>query len=232
MGIAASPGIDARRAIRLVEFNVQILRFAHRSWYEDILSDQWFAHTWFDERGRVAARVEPEVSQWLLQELGLQAQMDWQMEEPRKRLWLLDRAALERLALELALSMHREWIVQIIDSVRLRALEAKVTAEALRFVVEELPGGCFQYQSPVVGLDADLSLVDIDAQLKEQGTRTLMALLEPAWAAVRGRAQLFFDRGLKLDRVPPLEPALCERALDLLYGRLLPRRFPEWAWCF
>lgn len=226
MDARASLAIEGKRALRVVEFNLHIACFTHRSWYEDALSDPSLAGS------LLAARVEPQVSQWLLQQLGLQAQMDWQMDEPRKRLWLLDRAALERLALELALTMHREWLVRIIDSVRLRALRAKVGEEALRFVVEELPQGCFHYQSPVVNLDADLTQVKVDVELKEQGARTLVALLEPAWRAVHGRARLFFDRALALEGVPPLRPALCQRALELIYGRLLPRRFPEWDWCF
>jgi len=221
---------EARRALRLVEFNLHVARFAHRSWYEDALGDQGLARALCDESGRLATRVEPQVSEWLLQEVGLQAQMDWGLDGPQRRLWLLDRPALERLALELALAMHREWVLRIIDSVRLRALAAKVGAEALHFVVEELPGGCLHYQSPVVSLDADLSL--LDKELKEYGARTLVALLEPAWGAVRGRAQLFFDRVLALGSVPPLNPPLLQRALDLIHGQLLPRRFPEWAWCF
>jgi hypothetical protein len=166
----------------------------------------------------------------LLQELELQGEMDWKLDSPQMRLWLLDRPALERLALELALAMHREWVVRIIDATRVRALAAKVGEEALRFVVQELPGGCLHYQSPVVSLEGDLSL--IDKELQEHGARTLVALLDPGWRAVRARAQLFFDRALMLGDVPPLQPALCRRALDLIRGQLLPRRFEEWAWCF
>ncbi len=223
---ASQPG----RALRLVEFNLHVARFAHRSWYEHALRDPDLARVLCDESGRLTARAEPQVSQWLLQEIGLQSQMDWRLEERQKRLWLLDRPALERLALEVALAMHRDWLLKIIDSARLRALAAKVGAEALRFVVAELPQGCLHYQSPAVSFDADLSRLDLE--LKEHGARTLVALLEPAWRAVRGRAELCFDRALALGGVPALKPPLLERALDLIYGQLLPRRFSEWAWCF
>lgn len=226
----APTAVAAKRALRLVEFNMHVARFAHRSWYEDALGDARFAGVLCEESGRVAPRVESQVSQWLLQELGLAGQMDWELHEPHKRLWLLDGPALERLALELALAMHREWVVRVIDAVRWRALAAKVGGDALRFVVEELPGGCLHYQSPVVNLEADLS--GVDKELVQHGARTLVALLEPAWGAVRGRAQLFFDRVLRLGGVPQLDPPLCQRALDLIQGRLVPRRFAEWAWCF
>jgi hypothetical protein len=231
MGERTAAGVRSRRALRLVEFNVHVARFAHRSWCADGLSGQPLSQVIFDARGRVAARPEPQVSRWLLEELGLQAQMDWEMEEPQKRLWLLDGTSLARLARELALAMHRDWLVQVIDAARVRALQAIVGGPALRFVVEEVPGGSFHYQTATVSFEAD-SHRDLGTELEDHGARTLLALLPPAWRAVRGRAQLYFDRSKDLGSAPPLEPAHCERALELICDWLIPRRFPEWAWCF
>jgi len=226
-----SQSVAPQRALRVVELNLHPARYAHRSWYHDALRDPKLAPVMLDELGGVPARLEPYVSRWLLEELGLSSELDWDMQEPQKRVWLLDRPSLERLALELALAMHREWLVQIIESARLRVLAASVGAEALRFVIEEIPTGCFHYQAPLVSFETNPPR-DVGAELREQGARTLMALLEPAWLAVRGRAQLFFDRARGLGEVPVLEPALGRRALDLICHRLIPRRFPEWAWCF
>ena len=219
-----------QRAERLVELNLHLARYAHRSWYERALLDASIAQLMLDERGRVHARIEPCISRWLSQELGA-TDFDWDMREPQKRVWLLDRPSLERLALELALAMHREWVVQIIDSTRLRALAGAVGADALRFVIEDVPAGCFHYQSPLVSFASETT-TDVAAELRGHGARTLMALLEPAWHAVRSRAVLFFDRALVLGADPPLEPALAHRALDLILQRLIPRRFPKWVWCF
>jgi len=227
-----APGVAATNsALRLVEFNLHAARYAHRSWYEGLLSEEKLIPAVLDPAGNLLASVEPQISLWLLRHAGLGAEMDWEMQEPQKRVWLLDPVSLERLALELALAMHREWLVRIIDSVRLRALAAVVGSESLRFVVEEVPAGCFHYQTPVVSFDGDLP-PDFGMELKMQGARTLFALLEPAWRAVRGRAQFFFDRARVLGEIAPLEPALGRRALDLMLERLIPRRFPEWAWCF
>jgi len=208
------------RAVRLVEFNLHPARYAHASWFPDGLPLEL-----------VSARAEPQVSTWLLRTLGLGSEFDWELADPRQRLWLLDRPSLERLALEVALAMHREWLVRIIEPPRLRALSAHVDGAALRFVVEEIPGGCFHYQAPLVAFDAAAS-GDLASELQAQGARTLLALLEPAWRAVRGRARLFFERSGFLEEAPGLEPELAQRALDLIVGRLIPRRFPEWAWCF
>ena len=229
---SGEPGepVIPQRAQRLVELNLHLARYAHRSWYEAALLEANIAGVMLDDRGRVSGRFEPCISRWLSEELGA-TDFDWDMREPQKRVWLLDRANVERLALELALAMHREWVVQIIDSARLRALAGAVGADALRFVIEDVPAGCFHYQSPLVSFDGT-SAGDVAAELRGHGARTLMALLEPAWHAVRSRAALFFDRALELSADPPLEPALAHRALDLILQRLIPRRFPKWAWCF
>ena len=220
----------SQRALRLVEFNLHPARFAHRSWYEDRPGGHALREALFDADGRVERRAEPLVSGWLLRELGLQDQMDWEMDEPQKRLWMLDGRSLERLALELALAMHREWLVRLIEGTRLRALAAQIGGQALRFVVEEVPEGAFHFQAPVVSLDPQPQ-DDLGAELKQHGARTLVALLDPAWRAVRGRAQLFFDRTQELGEQAPLESEHSRRALELICGKLIPRRFPEWAWC-
>jgi hypothetical protein len=98
-------------------------------------------------------------------------------------------------------------------------------------VIEEVPKGQFHYGSPAVSFEIDSSAV-LGTKLKEAGARTLMALLQPAWRAVRGRAQLYFDRSQKLNDVTPFEAAHRDQALELICGWLLPRRFPEWGWCF
>jgi hypothetical protein len=217
--------------VRLVEFNLHPARFAHRSWFEALSSEPAVSEAIFEADGRVADRCESGLSCWLLEQLGLQGQMDWQMSELPKRIWLLDGPALGRLALELALCMHREWLVRMIDARHLRALYEKVDREAVRFVIQEVPEGAFHYESAVVSFERDAPL-DLARELKDHGARTLLALLLPTWRAVRARAQLHFDRAKALGDAPPLEPAHSRRALELLCDRLIPRRFPQWAWCF
>jgi hypothetical protein len=219
------------RALRLVDFNLHVARFAHSSWYADGPRAQMMAAGIFDSLGRIHERAESQVSSWLLLELGLQAEMDWEMSEPQKKVWLLDAPSLERLALELALAMHRDWLVQTIDAASVRALQVKLDGPALRFVVEEVPERSFHYRSPGVNFLVDSAAV-LALKLKALGARTLMGVLQPAWRAVRARAQLHFDRCMGLGEVASFEPAHCDRALELICEWLVPRRFPEWAWCF
>jgi hypothetical protein len=222
--------VNTKRALRLVEFNLHVARFAHPSWYARSVPGSLRSAAKSDARGGLHDRVESQVSVWLLREVGLDAAMDWDLLEPQKRLWLLDASALQRLAMELALAMHRRWLLQVIGGARLRTVAKAVGEPALRFVVSELPEDSFHYQAPEVRLDADAT-GELRSELLEQGARTLIALLQPAWRAVRGRALLHFDRGQNLAAVPPFGPQHCTRALELICGWLIPRRFPEWAWC-
>jgi hypothetical protein len=218
--------------VRLVEFNFHPARYAHRSWFEDSRTgNQSVAAVIFDSSGCTAGRAEPLLSCRLLADLDLQAELDWEMREPQKSLWLLDRVSLERLALELAVSMHRDWLARVIDAARVRVLRELLGRELLRFVIEELPAGCFHYQEPLVSFEAEARAA-LGKDLTEHGSRTLMALLQPGWHAVRTRAQLHFDRALNLCGVPAFESTHCQRAIELIQGWLIPRRFPEWAWCF
>jgi hypothetical protein len=215
----------------LVEFNLHLARFAHRSWFGALLDEQAVSDAIFAASGGVVARSEPALSRWLLQELGLQDAMDWEMGELPKRIWLLDGKALGQLAVEFALCMHREWLVRVIDARHLRALYEQVGKDAVRFVMQDVPEGAFHYQSPVVSFGPD-SPTNVAAELQDHGARTLVALLQPAWHAVRVRAALNFDRAKELSDTPSLEPAHARRALELLCEHLIPRRFPQWAWCF
>jgi YOP proteins translocation protein K (YscK) len=229
--MSAAASTAGRRAVRMVEFNLHPARFAHRSWLAALSGERSDDEAIFGADGRTADRSEPGLSGWLLEELGLQGEMDWEMSELPKRIWLLDGPALERLSLELALCMHREWLVRMIDARHLRALYEKVDQEAVRFAIQEIPEGAFHYESAVVSFER-AAPIDLAAQLKDHGARTLLALLRPTWRAVRARAELYFDRAKTLGNAPPLEPAHSGRALDLLCDRLIPGRFPQWAWCF
>jgi YOP proteins translocation protein K (YscK) len=218
-------------ALRLVEFNIHPARFTHPSWYGEGEGVQAFCGRVFDTDGRIDMRAERLVSDWLLREHGLHELMDWEMREPQKRLWLFDRPGVARLAQELGLAMHREWLLRVIDAAQLRALQREVGAAAIRFVVEDLPGGLFHSRAPVVRFAVESSR-HVAMKLKETGARTLLALLQPAWRAVLARAALYFDRSHALHEVAPFAAEHSERALELICNWLVPRRFPEWRWCF
>ena len=199
---------------RLTQFNFHVARFAHPSWHA---------------QEHVNARSEPQLSEWLLQELGLQEAFDWEMSESQRRLWLMDTPSLLRLSEETALAMHRDWLVRIIDGTHVRALITKVESDALRFVVQDVAPGSFHYHAPIVSFDGKSEL---HSKLQAAGARTLVALLQPEWRAARGRALLNFDRAWRLEDVPSFAGEQSRRALDLIVGTLIPRRFPEWAWLF
>ncbi|MGH8237878.1 MAG: SctK family type III secretion system sorting platform protein [Steroidobacteraceae bacterium] len=213
-------------APRLAEFNLHVARYAHRSWYPNALSEAVF-----DEHGCIAPRVEPQLSDWLLRELGLRRDMDWRMHEPHKRLWLLDRSSIQQLAYEVAVAMHRDWLALVIDGARLRALKQKLDRQLWRLMLENVPQGLCQHRSPVVDFETSTQL-EIEQALLADGAATLLALLQPAWRAVRGRAQLHFDGALARGRIAPCGAARCDELLELICAHVIPKRLPQWAWLF
>jgi len=210
----------------LVEFNLHVARFAHRSWFPRALSN-----VLWDSQGRMHPRAERKASDWLLRELSLQREMDWHMAEPQKRVWFLDEASLERLTYELALTMHRDGLAQVIDGARLRALHKKIDADAWRFIVEDTPEGLFRHRTPTVDFD-NATPESLTASLRADGARTLLSLIQMPWRAVRDRARVRFDISLPDADGVTLGASRTDKALDLICTHLIPRRLPQWAWLF
>jgi hypothetical protein len=159
MSIPASvqeQGKEGQWALRLTEFNLHCARYAHESWYSASLKPALLS---------CAERSEPSLSRWLLSEAGGQEEMDWEMDELPKRLWLLDAASLRRGARDLALAMHRDWLVQCIDGERVRALQTKVSKEALRFVIQDVPSHSLHFNTPQVSFETD-STIEVQAKLQ------------------------------------------------------------------
>jgi hypothetical protein len=224
-------GRESDWALLLVDFNLRLSRFAHRSWYGVMPGLRSLETEAFDTQGRPGAQWDRPLSVWLAGELGVRGSLDWQMSEPQKRLWLLDTPTLERLAREVALAMHRDWLLRMIDGPRVRDLSAKLDRGALQFVVQAVPERSLHYNSPVVSFET-AAPGELAARLQDAGARTLMALLQSGWDAVRRRAQLHFDKALMLGDVPAFEGTHAERAMRLICGQLIPGRFGEWAWLF
>jgi hypothetical protein len=222
----------ARLAARLIEFNLHAAHFAHRSWYPDAAwARALFSGLTSGASARRKFATMCALSRWLLGELDVAGEWDWQMAEPQKRLWLLDTVALTSLARDIALAMHRDWLALWIDGERVRRLLTRLPRAALCFVLQEIPAGCLHYRVPLVNFESDTRF-ELEEKLQCAGARTLMALLPAHWRAVRRRAQLHFDKSYQLDAVQPLAGADYERALDLICGKVLPKRAPEWAWLF
>lgn len=208
--------------VRLVEFNLHLARLAHHSWYPPSLRGTASA--------AIDARCEPHLSQCLIQQLDLEHAMDWEMQEPQKRLFLLDRAGLEKLTYELSVAMHRDWLARVIDGSRLRGLRTRVEPHAWRFAVEDVPEGLFRHRSPTVDFDSGAP-EELTAMLQYDGARILLALIQPIWRAVHQRARLRFDRAIEAG-VAPFRAERVDKALELICDHLIPRRLPQWAWLF
>jgi hypothetical protein len=230
VSVAAAKQSGGARTLRLVEFNLHIARLAHRSWYEQMLPERFSQNARPGSGGGIGARAEPKVSAWLLRQHDLHETFDWDMSEPAKRPWLLDPSALNHLCGLLSLAMHRQWLLRIIKGSQLRALREAAGPEDFRLVIDELASLSFHHLSPTV--DLDLEPAALRSSLRDDGARTLFRLLDTTWRAVRGRAVLRFERGTIRGGEPAFATDCRDAALELICGRLIPRRLPEWVWLF
>jgi hypothetical protein len=182
--------VSEQWATRLVEFNVHVARTAHPSWIPRNVRP--FV---FDVSGAVRPRAERALSEWLREAHGLENKVDWQMEEPEKRIWLLDPPSLTRLTRELSIVMHRDWLVCEIDGARLREVRGRIDPVLWRLMVEEMPVNAAHHESARVSF-LNREPRELESDLLADGARTLIGLLAPEWEAVRGRAKLRFDAAL------------------------------------
>jgi YOP proteins translocation protein K (YscK) len=255
--IAASARRDAQLVMQLVEFNLHVARIAHPSWLPPGLR-----RVVYNGQGVLKPEAERSLSDWLLDEHDLRRHMDWQMHEPEKRLWLLDGASLSRLAVELSVLLHREWLVRVIDGAYLRKLSAQVDPALLRSLADSVPRDAPCHSVPQVSFTA-AAADDVGAKLHADGMRVLLSLLNPFWRAVCGRARLRLDVRLATiwtgsEHSPPIASAqapggvrpmdvpsrasahgsalsvggACESLTSFICSWLISRRFPQWAWLF
>lgn len=235
--------VNDQWSIRLMEINLHVARTAHRSW---IPADA--REALFDAQGALHPRAERSVSQWLLDTHGLQRQMDWEMHESEKRIWLLDAPSLTRLTRELSIVMQRNFLLREIDGSRLREIRARVDPVLWRLMSEEMPIDAAHHAEARVTFLNRMPW-DLESDLVYDGARLLWSLLAPEWLALRGRARLRFDAAFTLNEQPSLanavaitecgglthalgEPAAGAAIIDLIQGWLIPRRLPQWAWLF
>lgn len=209
---------------RLIDFNLHPANSAHASWYPLPLAAQLRAAD-----GRIGPRIEADISRWMLGELGLDKHFDWQMRETQKRWWLMDRPSLERLTRELSIVMHREVLARVIDRSQLQRMQQQTGEDIWHFAVEQVPDGSLCHRAPTVNF-SDGHSERLENAWKEDGARTLLRLLHPTWWAVRGRAELRFDRTLQVRHDAPMDAESCDRAVELISNHLIPRRLPQWAW--
>jgi hypothetical protein len=224
MAEAARAAMNGQWGDRLSDFNVRVARIAHRSWIPENVQPLVF-----DAQGALHPRAEKWISEWLLETHDLLHEMDWQMKEPQKRIWLLDSASLMRLTRELSTVMHRHFLLRTIDGPRLRDLRSRIDPVLWRLMVEEMPSDAPGHdQARVHFLNREPA--DLEAELIADGSQTLLALLAPEWRAVCGRARLRFAANQSVGAMN--DPSAADRVLALVCGWLVPRRLPQWAWLF
>ncbi|MBA2723608.1 MAG: SctK family type III secretion system sorting platform protein [Methylibium sp.] len=205
----------------LVRFNLQPASYADASWLPD-----WAAGA--------SEPVLRELSLALLREHGLQTSCDWWLNDRAARLFLMDRPALERLALTAGIAAHRDSLRQVVRQSRLACLRSALgdTLDTLWLpVAEAVEYAPAPLQLPWEPFDG----AALEHRLVHDGYQQLLRLLNVRDAAQRPaalRAAFCAPRALSSKPLPCLPRQRAERWTDAIVNDILPRWTPAWTWLF
>jgi len=209
-------------AVRIADFNLQLATYAHSSWAGELATNA-------DAQGWRSNRV---VSRILAYHAGVLDVHDWRMEEQSKRIFLMDVDDVQRLALELGVSLQREHLAVQVRRERVLAMRAAFGEELMSFLYDEVPASLpFAPSGPpkANGLDAG----ELRQQAGRLGAQALLALLGADWMAVKRRAVLMFDRSWNLDsKAEGLSGRSHKTLLSFVVEKLITKRLPQWQWLY
>lgn len=207
-------------AVQKARFNLDLAAYTHPSWAGPVVS---LAH---DGRWRRSGAV----SRWLAEEAGVAGVFDWRMKETAKRVFLLDRPDIDRVALELGAALQRRAIGREVRRDRVLALREAFGPALLDFVLDSAA-----HLPPVDTAAGPAELVDASAlrvHAHRLGAQALWKLLDPAWTAVRGRSALLFEREWRIQSLEPHPRNAHKAVVAFLLDTLFPKRMPECGWLF
>jgi len=212
---------EQRWATALIRFNMEPARYAHQSWlpaWSSQASDQ------------LLSRLSVE----LLATHKLASTFDWKMAVPASRLFMMDRAALERVALVMGIASHRNRLRQIVFKSHLEALRAALgdAADTLWMpFAESLPRSPTRLAIRWDPFDTDA----LTAELRYAGYLHLFHLLEPSRTehyAAAMRAAFCVPREVAAVERPAVDEEQSLRASNTIINEVIPHWAPAWTWLF
>ena len=212
---------EQRWATALIQFNMEPARYAHQSWLP-----AWSSHA----SEQLLSRLSVE----LLASHKLESIFDWKMAVPASRLFMMDRAALERMALIMGIASHRNRLRQIVFKPHLEALRAALgdTVDTLWMpFAESLPRSSIRLAIQWNPLDID----GLTAELRNAGYLHLLQLLEPSRPehhAAAMRAAFCVSREVAKAERPAVDDEQSLRASNTLINEVIPHWAPAWTWLF
>jgi hypothetical protein len=196
------------------------LRFAQLSWHFNCHIAAMAHPSWLEYPQQAA---DPGWSQYLLARHGLSQRHDWALDEPVRRLWLLDAVALQSLVHGVSGLMFKGPLTRAVRRDRREALRGRLN-EAMWLAATD---PCAPPVDAPEGIE-ELQPVEIERRCAQ----VLRGLLAPASYAVAQRSRLRLPRAWSQDDPVVLaeEPrqALAAWATQIW----IPQRSPAWAWLF
>ena len=200
--------------------------YSDESWLPQGLSDALMP-----SRAEPSGMCHRYLSPWMTQHFKLGDAEAMDLDDPLRRLALLDGETLQRLAPALGLLSCRDALRHTLDGAVLGRLRAACGLDELGFIAASADGL----------LPADLALPPVDLAgegagpaLAACGRRLLLALAGTDQLPVIRRLRLKFPRAAGLKAAPRAPAGARERAAlsSWLSARLIPRIAAPWAWLF
>lgn len=212
---------EQRLAAALIRFNLEPALYAHESWLPS-----WSRSATKYTLSRLSAE--------LLQAQALASTFDWKMTVPASRFFMMDRAALGRVALMIGIASHRDRLRQIVVKSHLEVLR---TALGDMLDVLWMPFAESQPRSPTrLAIRWDFfDATELKSDLANTGYRELIRLLNPAKPEQRAaalRAGFCVPRDLDISKADTVEEAQTLLSCNSIINEVIPHWAPAWTWLF
>lgn len=228
-GAQASRG-SGRLAQLVAEFNLRPDCYTDPSWPAGIWPAPWNELARFGERGRAVLARPLFGAAGLVPDASGAAPVDYDFASRDKRLALLPRDALARLAGLAGLCLHKRWLCDAsLTRGTDKALHATFGAQTLSFVRNDTP----PFDAIGETLDAVRRYPKLVVQkIGARGARLLLDFVASAGTPVAARMRLKLPRIADVQPAYRLNDAQRQEVAELLFLCLIPERLCEWDWLF
>jgi hypothetical protein len=206
-----------------VAFNLRPALYANESWVDPVFLQMQDDNLW---------RYSLHLGDWLCHKVGISGQYDWEMDEPMKRIFLLDAASLQQICLCIGAAQQRSIMVHQIRRERVQAFKDALGTDLIDFVLNQTTHH-FDFQ-PLNWESIDIEPMKIWQACLIQGSKTLWHSLPNEWRAVKQRGLLTFDRGWQIDQpfTSPSDLGWAAKLHAWILDVLIPHRMPSCNWLY
>jgi type III secretion protein K len=224
---AAASTSGASELLRLVlQYNLHPELGVHPSWAPETWPVRYRARL-----GRLAPSAQSVLGEVFKRCRTVPTEADYHFDSRRKRLLLIDRPTLRRLAFYTSLCAHASLLRPRRDalSTQMRRQARRFDKDAVEFVLDRAPEPTEIKMSATTLMARPHSAGRV---LMERGYRLLFALLLPEGDDIVHRIQRRLQRRLAALPVPQLTRIQLQQLDELILSCIVPERTAQWDWLF